>query len=214
MIRGIMDRLREDTLENHKRAESRAYESELAGGRLPRDRFVEGLGQRFLMHRAMERHVRQLVRNNPALQDAFKDELYQERNLVADLNFFGVEPGGIQPLIATRRFIAGVERAANERPLALIGAYYVFEGSKNGARMIAHAVRAAYGLTEGNGTRYLDPHGSEQRTLWRAFRERLNVMPLSTADADEIVAMARFTFDCIADLDDEVMQPVQAGVPA
>lgn len=207
----VMARLRDETTEHHQRAESRPFERALLGGTLPRALYVELLAQRYLVHRVLERAARDLRDAHPVLVDILRDELFQEANLVADLEHFGIDQDAIVATRATRALIEEIERLADQRPLALLGVYYVFEGSKNGARYVARSVANAYGLPPGSGLRYLDPHGEQQRALWLDFKQRMDDCAFSTADQDAMVAAARLTFDCVGELDDELWAKVPAA---
>lgn len=206
---GLMSRLRDETQEQHQRAESRPFEQALFKGTLPKPRYVQMLAQRYLIHRVLEREARHLRGAYPFLGAVLHDTLFQEKNLAADLACFGVDVESIQPAVATRALCADIERLAAERPLALLGVYYVFEGSKNGARMIAKRVSQAYELQPGPGMLYLDPHGDQQRPLWMEFKQRMDACGFAAADQDAMVAAARLTFDRVGELDDELY-----GAPA
>ncbi|MFO0839291.1 MAG: biliverdin-producing heme oxygenase [Phycisphaerae bacterium] len=201
---GIMARLREQTARHHQLAESRELEQALARGVLPRDRYVALLGQRWLIHRTLEARVADLCRNDPRLNDVVPPNLMQEPNLRADLSFFGVRPDEVPPLPATTRLIELIDREAAHRAPALLGCYYVFEGSKNGSRMLAPRVRKAYGIDDG-GTRYFDPHGRQQRALWTEFKARMDGIPFTQPERDGMVEAACTTFDLVARLDDELI---------
>jgi heme oxygenase len=201
----VMTRLREETAAQHAHAESRPLEQALVRGVLPRAAFVALLGQRFLVHRALEARLRELVRGHPLVGTLVPERLFQEQNARDDLAFFGVDAATVESLAPTHGFIAEIDRvAAGASPLALLGFYYVLEGSKNGARFIAQRVRPAYGLTAGPGTRYLDPHGEEQRPLWAAFKQRMDAAGFDTAAQDTMVAAARRAFDALSAIDDAV----------
>lgn len=104
-------------------------------------------------------------------------------------------------------------RLAEERPASLLGAHYVFEGSKNGGRFIARAMRGAYGLAGPDGFRYLEPYGEEQPHRWKAFKAAMETLPLSSTDQDAIVDAAKETFRGIMGLHRELYArlPVDAG---
>lgn len=201
----IMARLREQTSAQHKYAESRPLEQGLLRGTLPRTAYVEVLRQRLAIHRVLEPRVLTSCADFAFVAQLVEPRLLQEQNLRQDLLHFGVSPDSVEPLPAARRLIAEIERLAAQHPPALLGVYYVFEGSKNGARYVARSVRAAYGLAAGPGTLYLDPHGDEQRALWQQFKDQMDLAPFSAIDRDEIVAAAQLTFECVASLDDEIL---------
>lgn len=200
----VMLRLREETIEHHKAAESRPVERALAAGTLPKARYVALLGQRLLIHRRLESRVRELAARFPFVGTIVQETLFQEPNLRADLRFFGVDPDAVTPLTATSRFLNAIDALADENPLSLLGVYYVFEGSKNGARYIVRRLRPAYGLAEGPGTLYLDPHGEQQRPLWEMFKQRMDAAGFAPADQTAMVAAAKMAFDAIAEVDEEI----------
>lgn len=199
-------RLREDTRVQHERAESAAFEQALFRGTLPRELYVAMLAQRFVIHRVLEAAIREAAPRVPTFDVLVTPELLQAENLRADLAFFGFDADTAEPCPAAAELIAAIESAAREQPAALLGFYYVFEGSKNGARIISERVRQAYDLTGSDGTRYLDPHGAAQRELWRQFRDRMDAVPLSPEQADAVIAAARLTFDCVTRIGTELLE--------
>lgn len=199
----FMTRLKAETWPLHQHAESRPMEQALVQGTLPKPQYVQYLEQRHLIHRALEAHVRGLAVNSPALAQMLRPELFQESNLVADLEFFGSSPESVKPARATVAFLQEMEKLLQCEPLALLGCYYVFEGSKNGARFIARAVGHAYRLT-GDGLRYLDPHGERQRELWARFKNEMNSISFTAAQQEAMIAAAKRTFEFVSQLDDEL----------
>jgi heme oxygenase len=85
-----------------------------------------------------------------------------------------------------------------------MGIYYVFEGSKNGARYIAKAMAKAWGKADTTRFRYLDPHVDSQRGLWMKFRSDMDAIPWTAAEQDQMVKAAQSTFDAISSLDDAI----------
>lgn len=208
----IMQRLRDETAELHKLAESRPLEQQMISGRLPRESYATWLGQRYLMHRALDRALEALRASDPRLAGVLGSEQYQSSNAESDLRALGVEPRDVAPLAPTRSFVSRLERGSDESPVALLGVHYVFEGSKNGARYIARAMRGALSPVE--ALRYLDPHGPEQRPLWDAFKQKMNAVAFSPAEQDEMLAAAKEAFAFAAALDDAVFARASAAGPA
>jgi heme oxygenase len=210
---GVMTRLRDETADDHKRAETGPLERALVSGHLRQPQFVEYLAQRWLIHRELERHIGTLCGTDARLTNLVPDVLRQESNVRADLAHFGRDVESIQPRRATGGFLSHVENIARVRPVALLGCYYVLEGSENGARYIARAVIGAYRLTPGQGTRYLDPHGEEQRPLWAAFKQRMDAVGFDDDEIDAMVAEARQMFAAIRELDDEIWSDGALSAP-
>lgn len=200
----IMDRLREETRAQHKHAESRPLEIALVRGAVSRRTYIRYLQQRVCVHRPLEDAVAALVAAEPRLTDLDPQPLFQVENLLDDLRFFEAETAP-KPLPETTTFLNLLKTQADQAPLAWLGSYYVFEGSKNGASFIARSIRKALDIQD-KGVRYLDPHGDQQRPLWKAFKDRMNAIAFSTAEADAIVAAAKLTFDGVAAIDDAVAE--------
>ncbi|MGE3182651.1 MAG: biliverdin-producing heme oxygenase [Phycisphaerae bacterium] len=200
----IMSRLREETALHHERAENKPLEQALVSGSLPRDMYVAMLQQRFLIHRTLEAQIRELRAADAAVERIVQDELFQEENIVADLTSFGADAEHVMPMRATKSLLDLILTCAKQTPLALLGIYYVFEGSKNGSRFIARKIGPALGLTREHGMRYLDPHGENQRPLWMAFKQRMDAVGFADDAQDAMVEAAKRTFDAIGALDDEI----------
>ncbi|MCG3127262.1 MAG: hypothetical protein CHACPFDD_02120 [Phycisphaerae bacterium] len=208
----LMTRLRSETRQAHSVAESSPLEQALVQGTLPKAVFVRYLEQRLIVHRELEGAVATwcgVDRRTPGL---VLDEQLQSPNLAADLATFGGAVEDVRPLRATSACVTFVRGIAG-RP-AVLGAFYVLEGSKNGARYIARAIGRAYGFRDGSGLRYLDPHGERQMALWQEFKARANAIVFAAEECDAIVAAARDTFTAIHAIDMELWQATQTGSAA
>ena len=97
----------------------------------------------------------------------------------------------------TAAFTAGFEGAD---PLLLLGTHYVLEGSMNGNRFMASAIRKAYGFEGAEGTRYLDPYGDEQRERWAEFKGVLDAYPFTEDERARIVEADLATFRAIIEI--------------
>lgn len=203
-IGSVMARLRDETTEHHKRAENKPLEIAMVSGELPREMYIAMLQQRLLIHRELEAHIRTLRATDPVVATIVPDKLFQEENIRADLESFSADTDDITSLTATQKLIDRIRYYATEMPQALLGIYYVFEGSKNGSRFIARKLGPALQLSRESGMRYLDPHGDEQRPLWLEFKQMMDAAEFAEPIQDEMVTAAKMTFDAIADLDDEL----------
>lgn len=198
----LSERLREETARHHEDAENNPLEKSLFGGTLPRAGYIALLGQRFRIHHRLEFLLHELAAADARVRPLVREELLQTPRLGRDLIFFGRDPERERPTVETARFLSDLDGLAQRQPLALLGPLYVFEGSKNGGRMIARQVAEAYDLTPGPGLLYLDPHGNEQRTRWKEWKASLDELALSQADNDAIVAAAQRTFEAVREIED------------
>ncbi len=206
----IMDRLRIETRELHTYAETRPLQKALIKGSLPRETYVEYLGQMLLVHAALEGEIRKHTSSHRAFAAVWREYQEREGNLRADLESLGVDPVTIEPLPATRATVEMIERASHETPMTLLGMLYVLEGSTNGSRFIARAIARAYNLEPGPGLSYLDPYGEKQTALWQQFKDDMNSVGFENDEMDALVESAKHMFQAIADISDDLYATVPA----
>lgn len=207
----IMDRLRAETQPFHDRAESHAFQQALASGTIDASGYIAWLGQMFLVHRALERGLRTLAAGHHAVAAVVREEQYQEPYLRADLTTFGVTPESLTPLAGVCSVLAEIDHASATSPIDLLGMHYVLEGSNNGNRIIAVAVRKALALTPGAGDRYLNPYGERQRTLWQEFKADMNAQRFTPHEQERILAGAAAMFTGIARVSDDLAPYARRG---
>ena len=196
---GIMGRLKSETAAQHAEAESKPLEAALVAGAIGQDQYKKYLAQRWLIHRELEAATDAALKKDARLQSLGLPDLYQTRNLESDLAQLGVDLKSIQPMKGATRLVAEIKSAPS--PATLMGIYYVFEGSKNGARYIAKALGGRARIT---ALKYLDPHGEAQRGLWMKFRADMDAIAWTPAEQDSMVKSAQATFTSISSLDDEI----------
>lgn len=205
---GVMGLLKASTEEQHRDAERRALQRDLVRGSLPVTDYALWLGQMLLLHEALWRGIRDGRGQVPALADVVKDEGLHAANLRRDLAALGRDPDAVEPLPGTSRALAEIERTALSEPLALLGFNYVLEGSMNGNRFIARALRDG---PAGTAVSYLDPYGDAQRARWEAYRARMNEVELDDGEASRLVEAARAMFSFIAEMSDDVTRAAAAA---
>jgi heme oxygenase len=150
-----------------------------------------------LIHRELEAATDRALRTDNRLTSLGLPSLYQTKNLEADLSHLQSNLESIRPLPGATNLIQEIQKAT---PSTLMGIFYVFEGSKNGARYISKSLAKA-GLT---ALRYLDPHGEQQRPLWMKFRADMDAINWTPIEQDQMVKAAQSTFDAISSLDDAI----------
>jgi heme oxygenase len=125
--------------------------------------------------------------------------------LLDDLAFYQSDGEG-EGLPATRRFLDLLDTLAARTPLALLGVLYVLEGSTNGARFIARRIREAYDLPPDGGAAFVDPYGEAQPSQWKAFKDAMEQLDLSEAEARSVTAAAQETFDAVEALGGDLLE--------
>jgi len=194
--------LKESTGEAHKKAESTDLQRLMMQGQLEDRHFASYMAQLFHMHSAIE----QLMGANAGAAALIRWTADQEHSLrlAQDLGDLGTSVDA-QPLLkATEAMVGTIKSLTAEDPIALIGLFYVLEGSMNGNRYIVRALRHMPG-GDRCGFRYLDPYGEEQPAKWGAFREALDSFETTEAQSELVVRSAHAVFDGIAAICEEVM---------
>jgi heme oxygenase len=194
---GIMARLKAGTAAQHAVAESKPLEAALIAGSIGQAQYEKYLSQRWLIHRELEAATDRALRADNRLASLGLPSLYQTKNLESDLAHLQSNLKSIRPLPGATNLIQEIQKAT---PSTIMGIYYVFEGSKNGARYISKSLAKA-GQT---ALRYLDPHGEQQRPLWMKFRADMDSISWTPAEQDQMVKAAQATFDAISSLDDAI----------
>lgn len=163
-------------------------------GTLPKFKYVANLGQRYLLQRGFEAHLDQHRISNRKLASVVTDDQFHAPKAAADLRFFGVDPERVEPVASTVAMLNFFAEVAAANPADLLAIHYVIEGSNNGARYIARAVRSAYGLQTIDGTWHLDPYGEGLRARWKAVGDAINALEFSEEDIARMVLLGRRTF--------------------
>lgn len=191
----LTQELKEQTRQQHDDAEHHGLHAVMFGSRgveAARAAYVGTLQQHLHIQIAFERELRRLAVESPVFAAVVRDEQYHLAALREDLHVFGAADVNATP--GTQRFVAYIEHAARHNPLALLGVFYVFEGSTNGGTMIAMRVRELLGLEGNEGTRFINPHGSQVRPIWMKWKASVDALTLTDAERDTAIAGAQEAF--------------------
>lgn len=195
----IMDLLKVQTAEHHRRAEQQPLQQALLSGTVTRQQYARWLGQMMLVHTALERAIEAGTARERRLGVA-KREQFGHPRLAADLRSLGEDPAKVTADEGTNAICDQIQIAASAEPVTLLGFHYVLEGSKNGNMYIAKAIRRGLGIAAGAGDTYLDPYGTEQRAKWQAFRASMGEQSYTELETTAIIEAAGSMFDGISSL--------------
>ncbi|MCW8983843.1 MAG: biliverdin-producing heme oxygenase [Thermoanaerobaculales bacterium] len=199
----IMQRLKAETSDLHSHAESRTLQKKIATGEVDRAAFSAYLCQLYHVHESLESALDGSRDDHPTIGALATSDRMRVPDLDRDLVFHGVDRHDSPAGEAAQRFSKQIDTTNGADPVALLGALYVLEGSTNGGRFLARALRQSWGL-EGDGLSYFDPYGEEQPQKWAAFKKQMDEASFDVAQEDAIVEMAKATFLAIAEVSDEV----------
>ena len=191
MVRPLLGELRSRTGVLHTQAERHPVQAALVRGQSGVVGYVAYLSQMWHIHSVLERELDGRLGSAvlaPVTRDQFRADA-----IVEDLAAFGGSP--IEPVVEPIvRFESGVSTLTDAE---LLGMHYVLEGSTNGGRYIAMAVRKALGLEGDVGTRYLDPYGESQKARWGDYCGAMSGLSLDGAEQELVVRGAECMFGLI-----------------
>lgn len=208
---GLAMMLRTGTQDLHDKAENHDFQRAFAAGQISRAQYALFLVQMLHVHAALDPNLRSLQKSHPLFTDLVSESHLRHSIILQDLADLGVKHESCVVHPPTRRFADFINKTAQEDPVSLVGILYVKEGATNGNKIIVKAIRQSLGLAETEASRYLDPHGAEQRKRWMAFKGMLDTLALSAEEKTRVVAAARKTFELFADLSSELaaLEPAQ-----
>lgn len=191
----LTQELKEKTRQQHDEAEHHGLHEVMFGSQgvdAARDAYVGTLQQHLHIQIAFERELRRLAKESPGFASIVRDEHYHLAALRNDLRAF--RAAEVEPTPGTRSFIEYIERAARGDGMALLGVFYVFEGSTNGGTIIAMRVSELLGLAPGVGTTFINPHGNQVRPIWMKWKAAVDALTLTDAQRDAAIAGAQEAF--------------------
>jgi heme oxygenase len=200
----LADMLREKTRAAHTRAEQHPRQARLVTGQATRLDYAAWLGQMLRVWRAVDAAISQIAGRDARIAAMVKPYHPHADRVAADLAFLGQTPATFPAVPAAERFVAWLDEVAARGDAAVVGAWYVLEGSSNGGRYIAKALSRALSIPGPAGLTSLDPHAEAQRERWLAWRADLDAQGWSDTERDGIVAAAARTFDAITEIMDDM----------
>lgn len=203
----VMILLRDSTTHLHAQAEGHPFQRSLVSGAVTRDAYARYLQQMLLVHRALESALRTASQTVPAIKRVVTAEQYQEPYLLEDLRYYSAPTEGVSPTPGARAVIERISRAAATAPESLLGFHYVLEGSNNGNRFIAKAIRGAFRLSGTEGVKYLDPYGDRQREVWSAFKAAMDAETFGQNHVQAMVDAAKDMFEGITAISNDLTAP-------
>jgi len=204
MVDNIMDMLREETRPLHNQTEDNDFQKSLFSGSLPKEQFVEYLGQMYLIHKALEDALSELRMSSPIVASVIADHQYQQTYLQEDLAAAEVQVEELKPLAATKTLIHHIENLKSKQPMALLGCEYVLFGSKHGAKLLSKQI-AKYGLAKEGSSNYFDPYGDKFSGYWQDFKVKMNSAQFSLTEQKDAINGAKDMFSGLSKVFDDLL---------
>ncbi|MFC4909479.1 heme oxygenase (biliverdin-producing) [Actinomadura gamaensis] len=197
---GFAAELRAATWSGHGENESSAFMTDLAEGRIDRAGYVRFLGQLLHVYDALET-VADRWADDPVAAAFDLPGLRRREALRADLAHFQGHAEPCAPTPATRRYVAAIRSAGNDRPGGFVAHHYTrYLGDLSGGQYIGLQVRKAFHLAAGEPgvLFYAFPH--KPKSYKDRYRTLLDRAPWSAAERARVVAEVRRAYRLNADL--------------
>jgi heme oxygenase len=194
----LAERLRAETRDLHAVAERAGVMRELLAGRLPLAGYAALLCSLHSIYVALERAL-DARRSDPRVAPLRRPGLYRTAALAADLAALH-DADWTESLRPAPPAVAYGERigrlAAEGSPALAAHAYVRYLGDLHGGQVLAALVRRRFALDGAAGTAFYR-FGDEACVMAhrQALREALAALPLTGAEADAVVAEARWAFE-------------------
>jgi len=201
----ISARLRTSTQQLHTTAEQHPLQQAMIRGSLSKAQYTAFLGQMLFVHECLEKALRAAAQQCESLGHVVHEHAYQAPRLRDDLQFFGVDPAALSPTQATQTLCQQIKDKSASAPAALLGFFYVLEGSNNGSKFIAKAIRPAFGLTGEQGVSFLNPYGDRQSELWSQFKVEIDAEEFTPEQQQGMIDAACAMFEAISAIGDDLI---------
>ncbi|MBX7103185.1 MAG: biliverdin-producing heme oxygenase [Gemmataceae bacterium] len=193
----IATRLRVAMGATHSAIEQLPVSKALVAGTVGRDEYRALLSQLLLVHEALEDELSAC----PDAAGFLTPDMMRADALRGDLVALGAESVD-PPFGETLRLAELMHAWAAVTPWKLIGALYIFEGSRMGSMFLVKPVARALGVPvqPGYGVDYhLDGLATRPQT-WARFKVGLAQLPFTAEQWDEVVSAAEETMNALFDL--------------
>lgn len=196
-VETLMDRLRRQTEEHHRKIEALPFFGALMAGSLPVRSYVGLLKAMAVINGVLESVMSRST--HPVLTSIWREDMRKLPLLHDDLaSFEGHCSGDIIP--ATERTLdlaATVRDWDTAKPIALLGCLYVVEGSMLGAKVLRHKLAQLIAPRRQTGLAYVSKYDAAVADHWRDFSQRMNAVRLDQKACQAIVDGACGTFEGI-----------------
>jgi heme oxygenase len=185
---GLAARLRNETAEDHRQAETSAFVTDLMDGALPVSDYARLAVQHHAIYEALESAV--AANEDPDLEPLLAPELTRLPALEADLRFLLGDDWeeSAEVLPATRAYVDHLAEVC-ATPEGLVAHHYLrYLGDLSGGQLIRRVLDRVYGFTDGQGTAFYrfeeipDPKGFKA-----AYRDHLDALDWSPDRQQRVV---------------------------
>jgi heme oxygenase len=213
---GFSTRLRDETREEHERAESSPFITAYLAGQVPVDGYAALQGQLWFIYDALETSAEPL-RGDPVIGPFLDPRLDRLPSLDGDLRrLVGSDwRERVRPGAATRAHADRIRELARTWPGGFIAHHYIrYLGDLSGGRALGAKARKLYQLDDDGVRFYRFDSIDSPREFKDGYRRLLDSAPWSSEERSRIVDEARTGFRMTGAMFEELDRTVGAGIGA
>ena len=186
----LMEELKAATSLAHAQLQTTPFFVALPACQLPLESYVGQLRALAVIHAVLEPAL--AASSHPALVAVWRADMRKTPWLEQDLRYFAPRAvADLKEAVDEALRVAEQMRLWSvERPLRLLGAVYVLEGSTLGGVLLGRQCARAFLLADHAGLAYLNSYGPAVPAHWAEFRERMNALSLDGAEREAVRAGA------------------------
>lgn len=188
--------LRAGTRAEHAAAEQTPFVEHLLTGRLGIAAYTDLAVQQHAIYTALEAAGDQALQHDPDAAGVVLEELQRVPSIEADLHhLLGPQWRSHTPVLAaTRAYADRLRQTGTCLTLWVAHAYTRYLGDLSGGQVIHRALQRHYGLTDDGLSFYRFTAVARLKPLKDLYRERLDALPLTPAQRDDVVTEAQAAF--------------------
>jgi heme oxygenase len=188
--RTLMEELKSVTSAEHARLEVAPYFEALAACRLPLESYVGLLRALAMMHCVLEPALESSV--HPGVRAVWRSEMRKVALLESDLRYFA--PRAVADVKEAVEEACGVVERVRlwtaDQPVALLGCWYVLEGSTLGGTLLCRQYARNFLFEGGKGIAYVSSYSPNVHEHWQQFQQRMNVFGPLPREREQILEAA------------------------
>jgi heme oxygenase len=197
MTSNLATKLREGTKKAHTMAENTGFIACFLKGTVEKNSYRKLVANLYFVYSAMEEEM-QKHRNHPVLSKLFFPELNRKDSLERDLSYyFGSNwRDTVAPSDATQSYVARIRQISESNPELLVAHLYTrYMGDLSGGQILKKIAQNGMNLTDGEGTNFYEfKQIPDEKAFKKNYREMMDSLPVTDADADRIVDEANDAF--------------------
>ena len=197
---GFHKLLKEGTQDLHDQAEAGDFQTRMVHGDLAKSEFASFLTQMLHLHDVIDAIYDAAALRDDRFAGIYDSTAHKRHHLIEqDLKDLGLEV--LSPAFGvTTAFTDAIRNTLSTLPISVLGLLYVKEGATNGNKFVLKKIQSKLNLPEACATRYMDPHGMEQRKRWNQFKRDLNELDLTIDEQESCLGVASRSFSMFVEI--------------